>query len=314
MRGGVLYLFEVLDTGPGISPEAQKAIFEPFHQEEAGVRKGGTGLGLTISQRVLELMGGQLALDSTPGQGSRFFFTVPLPPASGEMIAASSEQWTRVKHLKQGYRVRALLTDDILENRDVLSGLLTDVGVEVTLTENGRQAVEQARAQRFDIALLDIRMPQMGGLEAARLIRQEKGQDAPRLVAISASALDHERRQYLDEGFDGFIPKPFRAEQVYACLADLLHVEYEYAEPVAPVEAPALDLKAISLSEPLLKRLREAAELSSVTDLEEALGEVERLGPQEGRLSAHLRTLSQDFKMEEILKILEEIGRKPAHP
>ncbi|OGG45984.1 MAG: hypothetical protein A3F84_17405 [Candidatus Handelsmanbacteria bacterium RIFCSPLOWO2_12_FULL_64_10] len=309
-RGGVpLYLFEVIDTGPGISPEAQKAIFEPFHQEEAGVRKGGAGLGLAISQRVLGLMGGQLTLESIPGQGSRFSFTLSLPPAAGEVIAASFAQWTRVKHLKQGHQVRALLADDIPENREVLSGLLADIGVEITLTENGRQAVEQARINAFDIALLDIRMPILGGLEAARLIRQEKGRDAPRLVAISASALDHERKQYLDEGFDGFIPKPFRAEQVYACLAELLHVEYEYMEPVSPVQEPALDLKAISLPEPLLKRLREAAEMSNVTVLEKTLDEVEKLGTEESRLAAHLRALSQDFKMEEILSILEQMEK-----
>jgi len=308
-RWPVPYLFEVIDTGPGISEQAQKAIFEPFVQADEGVRKGGTGLGLAISQKVLELMGGQLELESTPGQGSRFFFTVPLPPAKTEVEGISADRWVQVKSLKEGFRVKALIADDIPENREVLSALLSDIGVQVTLTENGREALEQVRAQRFDIAFLDIRMPILGGLEAARLIRQEQGEKAPHIVAISASALDHERRQYLDEGFDGFIPKPFRAEQVYACLADLLHVEYEYAEPVAPVEGPALDLKAVSLPEPLLKRLRQAAEFSNVTALEKTLDEVKKIGTEEGRLAAHLRALSQDFRTEEILSILEQLAK-----
>jgi len=308
MRGGIpLYLFEVIDTGPGISPKAQKAIFEPFAQAEEGVRKGGTGLGLAISRRVLELMGGQLDLESTPGQGSRFFFTLPLPPAQAPVSSVEADRWTRVKHLKQGYGVSALVADDIVENREVLSRMLADIGVEVSLAENGRQAVERVLADALDIVFLDIRMPVMGGMEAARHIWEERGKEAPRVVAISASALDHEKRQYLDAGFDGFIPKPFRAEQVYACLVQLLNVEYEYAEPVDVSEEPPLDLEDIVLPEALWGRLKQAAELSNVTEVEKTLDEVEKLGAQEGRLAAHLRNLSQDFKLEEILEVLERL-------
>ena len=254
-------------------------------------------------------MGGQLELDSTPGQGSRFFFTLPLPPATTDVSAASKDQWAQVRHLKEGCRVKSLIADDILENRDVLSNLLSEIGVEVALAENGKEAVEQVRAGAFNIVFLDIRMPVMGGMEAARHIWQEMGKDAPEVVAISASTLDHERKQYLDAGFDGFIPKPFRAEQIYACLAELLHVEYEYAEPISAAEESPLNLKDIVLPGDLLRRLKEAAELSSVTDLETTLEEVDRLGPQESRLSAHLRRLSQDFKIEEILSILEQMAK-----
>jgi CheY-like chemotaxis protein len=299
----------VIDTGPGISPEAQTAIFEPFQQAEAGMQKGGTGLGLAISQRVLGLMGGQLDLDSTPGQGSRFFFTIPLPPAKAEVVSASADQWAQVTHLKEGYRVRALVADDIVENREVLSKMLSDIGVEVILAEDGRQALEKVRADAFNIVFLDIRMPVMGGMEAAQKIWEELGRDSLRVVAISASTLDHERRQYIEAGFDGFLPKPFRAGQVYACLADLLKVEYEYAQPAAPAEEPPLDLESISLPGDLLGRLKQAAEMSNVTELERTLNEVEKLGPEESRLAAHLRGLSQDFKMEEILSILEQMTK-----
>ena len=103
------------------------------------------------------------------------------------------------------------------------------------------------------------------------------------------------------------MPKPFRAGQVYACLADLLKVEYEYAEPVGISEEPPLDLESIHLPGDLLGRLKQAAELSNVTELERTLNEVEKLGPEESRLAAHLRGLSQDFKMEEILEVLQNI-------
>ena len=304
-----LYLFEVIDTGPGVSPEAQDAIFEPFAQDEAGIRKGGTGLGLSIARRLLELMGGELALDSEVGAGSRFFFTIPLPSAETDVATVSTERWARVKRLKEGCCVKALVADDIPENREVLSGMLMDIGVEVTLAENGTEAVEKVGITALDIVFLDIRMPQMSGPEAARHIREGLGSDAPRVVAISASALDHERQQVLEAGFDSFIPKPFRAEQVYACLSDLLKVEYEFAEPVVSGEERPLDLEDISLPEDLWQRLRQAAEGSSVTELEQALDEVGMLGEGERRLADHLRGLSQDFKMEEILSILEGIQK-----
>ena len=148
-------------------------------------------------------------------------------------------------------------------------------------------------------------MPVMNGLEAAAQIWEKLGDDAPRIVAVSASTLDHERQEFLDAGFDSFIPKPFETAQIYACLANLLGVEFDYAE-AAPEEAP-LDLKAIQIPDDLLGTIRRAAEMSSVTELEQALREVESIGGEAARLAAKLRELSQDFKMDEILGILEEI-------
>ena len=304
------YRFEVSDTGPGISPDAQAAIFEPFHQAGEGAQEGGTGLGLSIAQRLVALMGGRLELESTPGTGSRFFFTLRLPVArAGGVAEASTEQWSRVSHLAPGYRVAALVADDVPENREILSWMLTEIGVDVTLAANGREAIESIKSEAPDIAFLDIRMPEIDGSQVARRIREELGRDAPKVVAVSASALDHERKQYLEAGFDRFIPKPVRAEQVYACLADLLQVEYEYAstEPGNGAEAPELSWSGIRLPDQLLMRLREAAELHSVTELERYLSEMEALGEDERHHAAHLRDLSEQYDMDGILKILKDI-------
>ena len=187
------YRFEVVDTGPGITPEARQAIFEPFQQADAGLQKGGTGLGLSITQGLLELMDSHLELESTPGKGSRFTFAVLLPSVEGEVATPSEDRWSQVSHLKTGSRVSALVADDIQENREVLARLLTDIGVEVTLVENGKEAVEKVRTDPFDIALLDIHMPEMGGQEAAQHIWQELGQNAPKVVAVSASSTTNAR-------------------------------------------------------------------------------------------------------------------------
>ena len=302
------YRFEVLDTGPGISQEDQKAIFEAFTQAEAGRREGGTGLGLSISQKLIELMGGKLELDSAPGRGSCFFFTVPLPPARAKVLMPSEDKWATVTRLADGYTVTALVADDVMENRDVLTRLLTDIGVEVTLAEDGRQAVQQVQANPPDIVFMDIHMPEMDGPEAARRIWQEVGRDALKVVAVSASTLEHEAREYLKLGFDGFIPKPFRAGQVYACIERLLGVTFEYGEAsvAAPQESPP-DLAGITLPRDLHARLKEAAELYSVTELEGYFNEVEQLGEPHKRLAGHLRELRRRHDIESILRILQEV-------
>ena len=158
-----------------------------------------------------------------------------------------------------------------------------------------------------DIALIDIYMPEMNGQEAALRIWEALGRDALKVVAVSASTLDHERREFLELGFDAFIPKPFRAEDIYGCLAEQLGVEFEYASVEDEEPKPLPDLQDIDLPADLLEGLSRAAEISNVTELETILTDAERLGENEARLAAHLRTLSQDFKMDEILGILDKI-------
>ena len=139
--------------------------------------------------------------------------------------------------------MKALVADDVQENREVLSKFLSDIGVEVETCENGQQAVEMVRSHRPDIVFMDIRMPVMDGLEATKQILAELWERPPgldnrvqehsptlKIVAISASALTHQQERYSEIGFDAFIAKPLLAERIYDCLASLLHVEYEYTD------------------------------------------------------------------------------------
>ncbi len=299
------YLFEVIDTGVGIFPEDQANIFEPFQQGEAGTTKGGTGLGLAIAQKHIEIMGGQLGVDSELGKGSRFFFTVPLKPAIGEIESLWIDAEEQVVHLQEGYSVKALVADDNQENRDVLSKILLDIGCEVLLAEDGGQAVEMVREHRPDIVFMDIRMPVMNGLEAAQQIWTFFGRTSLRIVAVSASALKHEQQTYLEAGFDGFIAKPFRFEQICECLENLLAVEYETdkVEETQPTE----EVLDVSLPEELLMRLKSSAELYRVTELESHLPELEELGAEGSRLAERLRGLIRNYDMKTILNILSEM-------
>ena len=329
-----VYHFEVIDTGPGVSSEDQAAIFEAFGQSEVGIKEGGgTGLGLSISQRLIELMGGHLELispiasqevnnlpSSTGGRGTEgegrsgganFHFTITLPPAQAAVQTSEQSEWSNVSRLAEGHTVSALVVDDVFENRDVLSQLLIDIGIEVRLAEDGFQALELVAESVPDIVLLDIRMPGMDGPEVAEKIWEMLGRDALKVVAVSASTLEHEQLEIMALGFDDFLPKPFRTEQVYGCLAKHLNVEFEYAEESAEEGADgALDFSGVTLPEDLRTRLLEAAELYSVTELEGYFTEVATIGGEHRKLADHLRALRRNHDIDAIVHIIQGIGSK----
>jgi signal transduction histidine kinase/DNA-binding response OmpR family regulator len=300
------YYFEVADTGPGITLEAQAGLFQPFHQGADGIQRGGTGLGLAIAARLIGLMGGGLCLQSQPGAGSRFHFTIPLTPArNAEVVPAPRE---RVCRLAAGCAVRALVVDDVRENREVLTALLEDLGCEVQTAEDGFAALELTRRTLPDVIFMDIRMPEMDGLETAQRILAQVGPGRPKvkIIAFSASSLSHEQERCAAGGFDAFVAKPFRLESVCACLEQLLEVRFDYrAPPEQPPEAPApIDYTRVKLPPDLHQRLRTAAEVYSVTELKRCLNEMDRLGAPEQQLSARLRELARLYDMEAILNIL----------
>jgi signal transduction histidine kinase len=141
-HGQERFSFAISDTGPGIPKEKQASIFEPFRQEDEGMRQGGTGLGLAISLRHVQMMGGQIELESTPGAGARFSFVLTLPPGGGETAEVDSTDWSRVRGLADGQSVRALVVDDVETNRDVLRGMLARIGVGVETAQHGAEALE----------------------------------------------------------------------------------------------------------------------------------------------------------------------------
>jgi CheY-like chemotaxis protein len=305
------YGFEVRDTGPGMSAQEQEQIFQPFQQGEAGMRQGGTGLGLTISQRQLGLMGSALKVDSEVGKGSRFSFAVELPPAQGALHAEAQQSWAQVTRLAAGFSVTALLADDVAENREILSEMLSELDVEVEMVENGQQALESMKASLPHIVFLDIRMPVLDGLAAMRLIQENALWAQVKVVAVSASVLKHERQEFLEAGFDDFIDKPFRFERICECLAQQLGVEFEYGargtEEAALSEAA--DWSAIRLPEALTASLKQAAEFYNVTQIEGYLKEMEGLGEGPKKLASHLRGLRQQHDMEGIVEVLAAVGR-----
>jgi CheY-like chemotaxis protein len=174
----------------------------------------------------------------------------------------------------------------------------------VRQASSGEEALEEVRRARPDIIFLDIRMPGLGGVETLQRLQQEGGAASPRVVAVTASVLEHERGHYLEAGFDAFLGKPLRREQICACLAELLGVEFEYRAPTAEHAAPTG--APVVLPAPLLARLREAIAEQNATLLQEYLDELEGLGEREQNLAAPLRALLRDYDMDAMLEILGE--------
>ena len=299
-----VYAFEVVDTGPGIAPEKQQNVFEAFQQEDAGVRQGGTGLGLAITRAYVELLGGEIGLESTPGEGACFFLSLTLPPGE-EAGEADAHDWARVRRLQEGQAVYALIVDDVATNREIMEGLLQPLGVETQTATSGEEALAQINQRLPDIVLLDIRMPGLSGQEVLAQVIDQYGEHAPKIIAVTASVLDHERQGYLDQGFDDFLDKPLRTADVYACLAAHLGVEFVYDEAEAAGEEVG-DWRGAQLSEDAYAQLEEAVGMHSITRLNNVLDAISAEAPE---LGTHLRQLAQSYNMKEIKATFEELEK-----
>jgi len=194
----------VRDSGIGIPADQIDGIFEPFHQVSGGV-EGGTGLGLSITKRIVEGMGGSIAVESRVGEGSVFSFRVPAPPAQPPKVASAEYELARVP----GVGLRVLVAEDNPINREVTGAILERLGHEFVTVEDGAAAVDFVRREAFDVVLMDVHMPVMTGLEAARRIRDEVPEERrPRVVALTASVFDGQRAACREAGMDDFVAKP----------------------------------------------------------------------------------------------------------
>jgi len=229
MIEGHKYIFKIRDTGAGISFEAKVKIFESFMQAEAGLHHGGTGLGLTISKELVELMGGKLLVDSQVGKGSCFSISLELPPAK-KTVPPRSKRNRRAIRLSEKYSVKALVVDDAQVNRELLSEVLQTVGIEIMEAENGKEALERLGEFEPHIIFMDRRMPGMNGEEAVKAIVKKHGPDRFKIVAITAAAFDHQRENFKLLGYDDYIVKPFRISHIHDCIKRLLDVEFEYED------------------------------------------------------------------------------------
>jgi signal transduction histidine kinase/ActR/RegA family two-component response regulator len=221
--GDGLLHFAVIDTGVGIPVDKQRLIFEPFRQADGShTRKyGGTGLGLTICSHLAELMGGRIWVESVPGIGSAFHFTLRLKASVEAPLNGMLEQLPVANGVLQPARaLRILLAEDNVINQKVACRLLERQGHQVVVACNGREALSILERELFDLALLDVQMPEVDGLETARVIRarERNGVVHMPLIAVTAHAMNGDRERCLNAGMDGYLTKPIQLEQLVAAI------------------------------------------------------------------------------------------------
>jgi len=312
---GILH-FEVADTGCGISRQEQGRIFDAFYQSESRLSaQQGTGLGLPISLKYAELMGGTIEVDSEVGKGTRFNFEMRLELAQRD-VAESHRLRRRVIGLAAGQPAfRLLVVEDNANNRKLLVALLQTVGFDVREAVDGRQAIEIWRQWRPHLIWMDIRMPVMDGYAAMEIIRTEMRQAHfdwdTKIIALTASAFEEDRLKVIEHGGNDFVRKPFRESEIFQMIRRHLGVAYEFELE----EDPAFDSKVGRVGDgkladfvkdipaDLLVRLKEATELSDAVLIERVIKEI---SIKNGELAGALSNLAANFAYDKILDLIQK--------
>ena len=329
--------FEVEDTGPGISGEELRELFEPFAQAESGRQaREGTGLGLAISRQIVRLMGGEIVAVSELGRGTTFSFDVAAPRAEGPDVSMGSRRVVGLDPSQSPCRV--LVVDDVMESRLLLARLLGAVGFEVREAADGVDAVREWERWRPALVWMDMRMPVMDGLEATREIRRREGVRGPwpvassapravatgstasgsdrtnpdhcRIVALTASAFEHDRAAILAAGCDGFVTKPFREETLFETMADLLGVRYRYeGDGSYPPEAERrMDVVTVErLSALPAAVVADLGRALHAGDTLAATAAAERIQALDPMLADAVARAVASFQFEELLTLLERL-------
>ncbi|MCB0168222.1 MAG: response regulator, partial [Anaerolineae bacterium] len=302
--------FEVEDTGPGIAAEELATVFDAFVQTRTGQSAHeGTGLGLTISYQFVQLMGGDIRVESQMGQGSIFSFEIPFELADRSEIEPEHPS-RRVIGLAPAtagpYRI--LVVEDSADNRVLLSQLLAAVGFEVQEAVNGQQGLDLYRSWQPHLIWMDIRMPIMDGYQASRAIKSGNGPETV-IIALTASAFDEERSQVLAAGCDDFVRKPFREAEIFEKMADHLNVAYVYEE-LEPVTQQVQSGVVVNLTgddlAPLpsewIAQLRQAASRGRREMLYDLIGQIK---PEYPQLADGLASLVKELRFEKIVVLTE---------
>jgi len=311
-----LLTFAVEDTGIGIPLEDQAEIFEPFQQVGDKRFQGeGSGLGLAISRKLVQMMGGELHVESRKGQGSVFWFEIEFPEAAWDA------ELTKIKHhakriiaytplalLSEGSdseALKILIVDDLADNRFVLKDLLEPLGFEIIEADDGEDALRKAAAHHPHLILMDLVMPKMDGYEATRQIRQIPELRNTVVIAISASASDQIRQESLAAGCNDYIAKPFDAEVLLEKLHLYLFLEWIYEEQEEPAIADDQFAEIIAPPQEEAEKLLEFVEYGDFNSLHRRLEKIEQLDSRYIPFVNKIRQFADTFDSKKICEFIE---------
>lgn len=314
--------FEVSDTGVGIAPAELDTIFDAFVQTQAGrVSHEGTGLGLTITRKFVQLMGGDMTVKSTLGQGSTFSFEIRVRLANAWEVQPTQTQQQAIGLAGGQPPYRILVADDQPENRLVLVKLLTQLGLEVREAKNGQEAVTLWQQWQPHLIWMDIRMPLMDGYAATEQIRSSVEGQSTIIIALTAQASNSDRTLALKAGCNDYVTKPFQEETLFAKMAEHLGLQYLYADSKRldavsrynddQAQAASLNPENLWVMPPeWMNKLHEAATLC---DDEEILHLLEQIPSEHTSLIAGLSHLVRDYQFQPIVQLTQAISSPQTH-
>ncbi|MFA6970751.1 MAG: ATP-binding protein [Gallionella sp.] len=305
-------IIEVADSGVGISKDDQARIFEPFVQVGKPATQKGTGLGLSIVREYVELMGGNIIVESTPDTGSLFRVNLPVQRAEETEVMSTESAQGQVIGLASGQTdYRILIVEDQLENQLLLQRLLKDAGFSVKVAENGAEGVAMFQSYHPHFIWMDRRMPVMDGLEATKRIRALEGGTDVKIAAVTASAFADQREEMLAAGMNDFVRKPYRPAEIFDCLERQLGVRFVREQAVHAVADSALSPSSFAnLPETLCRELADGLILG---DTEQLARLILRIEQQDAALAKVLARHVADFDYLPILNALET-NNKEAKP
>ncbi|WOD40322.1 PAS domain S-box protein [Nodosilinea sp. E11] len=299
--------FSVEDTGIGIAPTELTAIFDAFTQAKAGkISLEGTGLGLTISRSLVHLMGGELTVRSTQGQGSTFCFSLPFALGRAEDVALDNDLGPVIGLAPGQPTYRILVVDDQPENRYLLVAALSQIGLVVEEASSGAEAIARWRQWQPHLIWMDLRMPDQDGCDTTRRIRSEakaSGLPDPIIIALTAQASNDERSQAFAAGCDDFLSKPVQLDQLLGKITDHLGLQYRHAESPEPQISSRLDASALQVMPPdWIAALYQTALLCDSYDTARL---IQQIPAEHTELINRLSRCLEEYKFEVILRLTQ---------
>jgi len=320
LRNSKTLKFEIEDTAPGIAPEEMDKVFEAFGQTKTGRQaQEGTGLGLPISRKFVQLMGGNMHVESEVGHGTTFTFDIQVQVVDAADTEAVGPT-RRAIALEPGQpRYRMLIVDDRSDNRKLLVTLLNPFGFDLLEATNGQEAIDIWEEWEPHLIWMDMRMPVLDGYEATKHIKSEilnsKSEIQTIIIAVTASSFEEEHAVVISAGCDGFLRKPFREAEIFEMISQHLGVRFVYEESQkSKVESRKLEVEAVLTPEALaalpaewLAQLKQGAEEVDPDLLSSAVEQVRR---RNAGLANALARLVEDFEYDEILVLVQETRKE----
>jgi len=303
--------FEVEDTGEGIADDQIAHLFQPFVQAASGGKaQEGTGLGLALSRQFVRLMGGDIKVASALGQGSVFAFDVRVRPADPAHVQhGQSERWVLGVAAADQREYRMLVVDDKWENRRLLVEWLRGVGFVVREAANGQEAIDEWQRWAPHMIWMDMRMPVMDGYEATRRIKSGRQGQPTVVIALTASAFEHEHATVIEAGCDDFVRKPVREATVFERIAQHLGVQFLYDEP-PPAAAldQAIDLSPASLTALPASWLASLQQAADEVDTEMANAVIAQIREYDAPLADGLADLVASYRFDKLQTLIHEVS------